>query len=144
MTPGRKFWMITSALPIEAFDGRDVGRILEVGGEAELAAVDGVKEGRIAADLGVGQIEAAAEIAPVGPLDLDHPRAKIAEAERRERPRQELAHVEDEEPLKQGLAHDALLDKVSESGGVAIFHGLQVLAVHDELALALENLSSSP
>src|SRR6185312_2122154 len=89
----------------EAFDGLDVGRILEIGGEAELAAVDGVKKGRVAANLGVGQIEAPAEIAPIGPLDLDHPRAQIAEAKRRERPRQELAHIENDEPLKQSLAH---------------------------------------
>ena len=83
----------------------DVGRILEVGREAELAAIDGVKEGRVAADLGVGQVEAAAEVAPVWPLDLDHPRAKVAEAQRRERSRQELAHIENYQPLKQSLAH---------------------------------------
>ena len=86
-------------------DRRDIGWVLEVGDEAELAAVDGVKKGRVAADLGVGQIEAAAEIAPVWPLDLDHPRPQVAEAQRGERPRQELAHVEDGKPLKQTLAH---------------------------------------
>src|SRR5208282_1844342 len=89
----------------EGLDGRDVGWILEVCGEAELAAIDRVKEGRVAANLGVGQVEAAAEIAAVGPLDLDDPCAEVAEAQRGERPRQELTHIQDQEPLQQRFAH---------------------------------------
>src|ERR1700722_1414072 len=44
----------------QRFDCRDIGRILEVSSEAELAAIDGVKQRRIAAYLGIGEIEAAA------------------------------------------------------------------------------------
>src|SRR5262249_52176199 len=85
--------------------GRDVGWIFEVCGEAEFAAINGVEERGIAADLGVGKVKAAAEITSVWPLDLDDPRAEVAEAQGGEWPRQELAHVEDEQPLQQRLAH---------------------------------------
>ena len=50
----------------EALHRIDVGRILEVGSEAELAAVDGVKEDRVAADLGVGEIKPTAQVAAIG------------------------------------------------------------------------------
>ena len=102
------------------------------------------KSVEVAADLGVGEIEPAAEVAPVGALDLDHPRAEVAEPQGGERPRQELAHVEDEEPVEQAAAHACSLDEIGEGRGVAVFHGLQMLAVHDEFAFALEHLIARP
>ena len=60
-----------------------------------------MKQRRIAADLGVGEIEPAAEVAAVRAFDLDHARAEIAEPQRGERARQELAHVEDEKAFEQ-------------------------------------------
>jgi hypothetical protein len=39
--------------------------------------VDGVKSRRVARDLGVRQVEAAAEIAAIGPLDFDDAGAEI-------------------------------------------------------------------
>ena len=47
----------------EVLERLKVGRVLEVEGDALLAAVDGVEQGRVAADLGIGEIEAAAQVA---------------------------------------------------------------------------------
>src|SRR3984957_464481 len=44
----------------QRFNCCDIGRILEVGGEAELASIDRVKERGIPAYLGIGEIEAPA------------------------------------------------------------------------------------
>ena len=55
--------------------------VAQVGGNALLVAIDRVEQGIVAVDIGVGQIEMAAEVALAGPLDLDHPRAEVGELE---------------------------------------------------------------
>ncbi len=97
----------------------------------------------IAAELGVGEIEPPAEIAAIRPLDLDDARAEIAEPQRSKGAGQELAHVEDQYALEQPrarvrTAHGLNLAEV-KALGVAIFDGLQMLAIEHELALVFEH-----
>ena len=57
----------------------DVVRVLQIQREALLAPVDGVKERRISADLGIAEVESPAEVAAVRALDLDDPRPQVLE-----------------------------------------------------------------
>jgi hypothetical protein len=59
-----------------------------------------VEERGIAADLGIGQIQAAAEIAAIGPLDLDDSGAEIAQPQRAIGTGQELAEINDEQTVE--------------------------------------------
>ena len=81
----------------QAFQGREVAGVLHVDGEAFLAAVDGMEQRRVAADLGVAEIKAAAQVAAVRPLDLDDARAEVHQPQRRVGAGEELAHVDDHE-----------------------------------------------
>ena len=74
----------------------EVASILEVDRQAFLGTVDGVEDGRVAADLGVAEIEPPRQVAAIRPLDLDDAGAEVEQPERRIRPRQELAHVDDD------------------------------------------------
>ncbi len=129
---------------MQAAQRRQVGRVLEVDREALLAAVDGVEDRRIAADLGVAEIEPAREVAAVGALDLDDPGAEVGKAQRAVGPGQELAHVDDDDARqRQGVGQSAsalLLGLARESRRVLVLHRLQVLAIEHQFALALEHL----
>ena len=77
MTPGRKFWISTSALASNDSQGRKIGLVFQVDREAFLGAVDGMENGRIAANFGIAEIKPAGEVAAIRPLDLDDTSAKI-------------------------------------------------------------------
>jgi len=53
-----------------------------------------VEQCAVLIERGFGEEQRSAGIAAVGPLDLDHPGAEIAEAQRAGWPRQELAEIE--------------------------------------------------
>ena len=55
-----------------------VGGVAQIGGQAFLAAIDGVKQ-RVFARHRIRDIEAPTGIARAGALDLDHPRAQIGQ-----------------------------------------------------------------
>ena len=95
--PRAKILQHDVGLAEERLQRRDVRRILEVEREALLGTVDGVKQRRIAADLGVAEIQPPRQVAPVRSLDLDHPCAKVLQPERRIGSAQELAHVDDDQ-----------------------------------------------
>ena len=82
MTPGRKFWISDVGLAEQCPQRRQIVRVLQVDREAFLGAVDGVEDGRIAADLGVAEIEPARQVAAVRPLDLDDAGAEIEQPQR--------------------------------------------------------------
>ena len=121
----------------------EVGRILQVDGKAFLVAVDGVEDGRVAADLGVAEIEPPRQVAAIRPLDLDDAGAEIEQPQRRStaptgtgscrRRRGRQAAVR---PLS---VMSLLLGLADEVGRVLVFHRLQMLAIEHQLALALEH-----
>ena len=68
--------------------------VLQIDGEAFFAAIDRVKQGRVAAYFRIAQIEPARKITAVWPLDLDNARTQIKHAQRAIWAGQELAHVQ--------------------------------------------------
>src|SRR5690606_15558238 len=87
-------------------EGKLLG-IFEVERDALLIAVDGVEERAVAVDVGVGDVEAAADVAGAWALELDHPRAEVGEAQGGRRAREELAHVDNDDPLEGALPRGA-------------------------------------
>ena len=79
--------------------GIEICGALEIGSKALLAAVYGVKQRRVPADLGIGEIETPAKIAAVRPLDLDDARAEIAEPQRGEGADRNCAIAEHEQAV---------------------------------------------
>jgi len=83
-----------------------------------------VEIGGIAADLGIGEIETAAEIAAIGALDLDHPRAQILQAQRGIGAGEKLAQVDDDEARERQLGrrgHQAFSVFPTQSAGCLYF-----------------------
>jgi hypothetical protein len=61
-----------------------------------------VEERRVAADLGIGEIEAARQVTGSGALDLDHPGAEILQAQRTVGARKELAEIDHQKACEGG------------------------------------------
>ena len=66
----------------ELLGALEIGWVFQIGGIAFLVAVDGMEERAFAVQFELGDIELAAEVATVGPFDLDDARAEIGQPQR--------------------------------------------------------------
>ena len=73
---------------------RQVCRVFQIRREALFIAIDRMKERAFAVQFKLGDIKLSAEIATVRPLDLDHTRAQIGQAQCRRGTRQKYAEIE--------------------------------------------------
>src|SRR5215211_5168988 len=78
----------------------EIIRILQIGGEALLVPVYGVKERAVAVELQVADVELSTEITHSRALNLDHSRAQIRQPERGGRSGEKLTEVQHQESVK--------------------------------------------
>ncbi len=86
---------------------RQIVGVLQVGGQALLAPVDGMKQRAVPIERQVGKVEIAAGVAAVGPFHLDDPRAQIAQPQCCRRSSQKLAEIQDRHAF-QGKGHRSI------------------------------------
>src|SRR5436190_1998767 len=81
-----------------------MARVFQIRRKAFLVAIDGVKKCRIAVQLKIGDIQLAAKIADVWPLNLDDPRAQIRQPQRCQWPSEKYGKIQDQQAFE-GFGH---------------------------------------